>query len=110
MPVSRPLTALTGVAVLGMALTACEEHALGTIEGRNGARAVETISNPSVHGCHRFREGVTHVANRTQSNIVLYWTDDCTEPAGGQSVYLDRQMSDQVAPSSGPWRSFAIAS
>ncbi|MGX4690536.1 hypothetical protein [Streptomyces sp. JNUCC 63] len=110
MPVSRSPTALAGIAMPGMALTACEEHAQGTSEGRNGAKAVETISHPSVHGCHRFREGVTHVTDCTQSNIVLYGKADCTEPAGGQSVHLDRQMSDQVAPSSAPWRSFGIVS
>ncbi|WP_073951619.1 hypothetical protein [Streptomyces kebangsaanensis] len=110
MPVSRLLTALAGIAMLGMVLTACEEHAQGTIEGRNGVRAVETISNPPIHGCHRFRAGVTHVTNRTQSNLMLYRTADCTEPAGGQGVYLDRQMSNQVAPATAAWRSFSFVS
>jgi hypothetical protein len=110
MPVPRPLGALAGIAMLGMALTACEEHAQGTIEGRSGTKVVETISNPPVHGCHRFREGVTHVANRTQSNIMLYRTTDCTEPAGEKGVYLDREMSSQAAPTLAPWRSFSIVS
>ncbi|PZH00544.1 hypothetical protein C1I97_23200 [Streptomyces sp. NTH33] len=110
MPVPRSPAVLVGIAMLGMALTACEENAQGMIEGRSGAGVVEMISNPPVHACHRFREGVTHVTNYTQSNIMLYRTADCTEPASGQAVYLDRRMSDQTAPSSAPWRSFSIVS
>lgn len=110
MPVRRSPAGLVGIVMLGMVLTACQERAQGTIEGRNGARLVETLSNPPIDGCHRFREGVTHVTNYTQDNIMLYRSADCTEAAGGQGVYLDRQMSNQTAPSSAPWRSFSFVS
>ncbi|MET8947166.1 hypothetical protein ABZX30_27270 [Streptomyces sp. NPDC004542] len=108
MPVPRSLAALTGIALLGLASTACDEQALGTIDARNGVRPVETISNPSVDGCHRFRAGVTHVANYSQNDIILYPTADCTEPPGAASVYLPTQTSDQVVRSTGLWRSFTI--
>ena len=108
MPASRFLTALTAVALLGVALKACDDQALGTIRARNGVRLVETISNPPVDGCHRFREGVTHVTNFTENDIVLYQTADCTEPPGGESIYLSTQTSDSVVRSTGVWRSFTI--
>lgn len=108
MPVPRSLAALTGIAVLGLALTACDEQALGTIDARNGVRPVETISNPRTDGCHRFREGVTAVHNYTQNDIILYRTPDCTEPPGGQSLYLPTQTSDQAVRRTGPWQSFTI--
>ncbi|MFJ9814181.1 hypothetical protein ACIRU3_02725 [Streptomyces sp. NPDC101151] len=109
MRASRRLAALTGTAVLGIALTACQDQASGQIVARNDVRPVETISNPSVHGCHRFREGVTRVNNYTQSNLLLYATPDCTVPPGGASIYLTMQSSDEVVPAYGPWRSFSIA-
>ncbi|MEU6549190.1 hypothetical protein ABZ915_02740 [Streptomyces sp. NPDC046915] len=108
MPAPRSLAALTGIALLGLALTACDEQALGTIDARSGVRPVEKISNPSVDGCHRFREGVTAVHNYTENDIILFQTTDCTEPPGGQSVYLPTQTSDQVVHSTGMWRSFTI--
>ncbi|MGW2637168.1 hypothetical protein [Streptomyces sp. NPDC001348] len=108
MPAPRSLAALIGIALFGVALTACDEQALGTIDTRNGVRPVETISNPSVGGCHRFREGVTHVRNFTENDIVLYQSADCTEPPGGDSVYLPTQTSDAVVRATGLWRSFTI--
>ncbi|MFF4014874.1 hypothetical protein [Streptomyces sp. NPDC001843] len=108
MPAPRSLAALAGIALLGVALTACDEQALGTIDARNGIRPVETISNPPVDGCHRFRAGVTHVRNFTGNDIVLYQRADCTEQSGGDSVYLPTQTSDAVVRSTGPWRSFTI--
>ncbi|MFF4487840.1 hypothetical protein ACFY0F_15315 [Streptomyces sp. NPDC001544] len=108
MPAPRSLAVLTGIALLGVALTACDEQALGTIDARNGVRTVETISNPPVGGCHRFREAVTHVANHLENDIVLHQRADCTEPPGGQSFYLPTQTSDMVVRSTGLWRSFTI--
>ncbi|MFF3332834.1 hypothetical protein ACFYWX_25280 [Streptomyces sp. NPDC002888] len=109
MSVSRSLRALSGIVLLGVALTACDERqALGTIEARHESERVEKISNPGVDGCHRFIEGVTHVDNYTQNDIVLYPTADCTEPPGGESVYLSTQTSDVAVPSEGLWRSFTI--
>ncbi|MCZ0987623.1 hypothetical protein [Streptomyces diastatochromogenes] len=110
MRVSRPLAALTGIALLGIALTACQDQASGQVTARNGVRYVETISNPPIHGCHRFRQGVTHVTNYTQSNMLLYTTPDCSVPPGGASIYLTMQSSDEVVRSSGLWRSFSFAS
>ncbi|MFJ4617152.1 hypothetical protein [Streptomyces sp. NPDC088812] len=110
MSVSPSWSALAGVVVLGATLTACGQgEALGTIDTRNAKKElVETISNPRVDGCHRFRAGVTHVANYTVNDLVLYPTADCTEPPGGQSTYLGTQLADTVAPSQGTWRSFTI--
>ncbi|MFD4977508.1 hypothetical protein [Streptomyces sp. NPDC058424] len=109
MPSSRSLSAFIGIALVGIALTACQDQASGQIVARNGVRLVETLSNPPIHGCHRFPEGVTHVENRTQSNLVLYTTPDCTVPPGGHSNYLDIGQSNQVAGVAGPWRSFSFA-
>jgi hypothetical protein len=108
MRVSR-LAALTGIALLGMALTACEDNASGQIMARNGVRPVQTLSNPPTSGCHRFPEGVTHVSNDTLSDIVLYTTPDCTVPKGGESTYLSQQSADEVVRSTGLWRSFDFA-
>ncbi|MFJ2561737.1 MULTISPECIES: hypothetical protein [unclassified Streptomyces] len=109
MPSSRSTAALIGIALLGIALTACQDQASGQVVARSGVRLVETLSNPPIHGCHRFPEDVTHVENQTQSNLVLYTAPDCTVPAGGQSNYLDIGQSDQVARVTSPWRSFAFA-
>ncbi|MFI1167971.1 hypothetical protein ACH4UM_31320 [Streptomyces sp. NPDC020801] len=109
MPSSRSLAALTGITVLGIALTACQDQASGQIVARNDARIVETISNTSIHGCHRFPEGVTHVENFTQSSLMMYTTPDCSVPPGGQSVYLNMQASDHAVRSTGLWRSFSFA-
>ncbi|MFS4092297.1 hypothetical protein [Streptomyces sp. AF1A] len=109
MPSSRSLAALTGVALLAVALTACQDKASGMVEARNGARLVESLSNPPTEGCHTFREGVTQVLNQTQSNLILYTTPDCTVPPGGASNYLDIGASDVAVPSTGPWRSFSFA-
>ncbi|MEU1405460.1 hypothetical protein ABZ471_24400 [Streptomyces sp. NPDC005728] len=109
MRASRSLAALTGIAVLGIALTACQDQASGTIVARHDARLVETISNPPIHRCHRFVEGVTRVDNHTQSNLLLYTTPDCTVPPGGASNYLDIGGADEVVRSTGLWRSFSIA-
>ncbi|MFG2133726.1 hypothetical protein ACGFNV_39020 [Streptomyces sp. NPDC048751] len=109
MSVSRSTMALSGILLFGAALTGCaEKQALGTIEARHEGKRVEKISNPGVDGCHRFIEGVTHVDNHTQNDIVLYPTADCTEPPGGASIYLSTQTSDGVAPTEGLWRSFTI--
>jgi hypothetical protein len=108
MPSSRSLTGLIGALVLGVALTACEEQALGTIEARGEKKVVEHISNPSVDACHRFVAGMTHVANWTQQDMILYQTADCTEPPGGESVYLPTLTSDAVVRSTGLWRSFTF--
>ncbi|GHI05816.1 hypothetical protein AQI88_09740 [Streptomyces cellostaticus] len=109
MRVSRPLAALTGIALLGIALTACQDQASGTIVARNDGRYVETFSNPSIHGCHRFRQDVTHVNNHTLSSMLLYTTPDCTVPPGGAGIYLNMQSSDEVVRSTGLWRSFTFA-
>jgi hypothetical protein len=77
--------------------------------GRNGLTLVETFSNPSIHGCHRIREGVTHVDNYTQSDMLLYTTPDCTVPAGGASIYLDIGGMAEAVKATGPWRSFTFA-
>ncbi|MFI5961152.1 hypothetical protein ACIA8J_03180 [Streptomyces asoensis] len=108
MAASRSLTALAGIMLLGAALTACGDQALGTIETRDGVKPVEKISNPSSDGCHRFVKGVTHVANYTQSDIVLYQTADCSEPPGEDSTYLSTQTQDEAVRSTGPWRSFTV--
>ncbi|MGW1917333.1 hypothetical protein ACWCQS_43420 [Streptomyces sp. NPDC002076] len=109
MPPSRLLAALTGVTLLGVALTACQDQASGQIVARNGIRIVETFSNPPIHGCHRFPEGVTHVNNQTQSSLLLYTTPDCTVPKGEQSDYLDIGASDRFVRSTGLWQSFSFA-
>ncbi|MGW7823170.1 hypothetical protein ACWGLF_34770 [Streptomyces puniciscabiei] len=109
MPPSRLLAALTGVTLLGIALTACQDQASGQIVARNGVRIVETVSNPSTHGCHRFSEGVTHINNQTQSSLLLYTTPDCTVPPGGQSTFLDIGASDRAVLTTGLWRSFSFA-
>jgi hypothetical protein len=109
MPSSRSLAALIGIASLGIALSACQDQASGQIVARSGVRLVETVSNPSIHGCHRFSEGVTHVNNQTQSSLLLYTTPDCTVPPGGQSTYLDIGATDQVVSTAGLWRSFSFA-
>ncbi|MET7382151.1 hypothetical protein ABZT08_25575 [Streptomyces sp. NPDC005526] len=109
MPLSRPLTAATGTALLGIALVACTDQALGTITARNAAAAYrQVISNPAVGGCHRFAQGATHVDNFTQNDIILYQGDSCAEPANGQSTYLATQSSDNVVAGAAPWRSFTI--
>ncbi|MDQ0989477.1 hypothetical protein [Streptomyces sp. V3I7] len=109
MPPSRSLAALIGLMTLGVALTACEDNAAGQVVARNGDKVVETVSNPPNHGCHRFPEGVTHVNNHTQSNLLLYTTPNCTVPPGGQSIYLDMGGADEVVRGMGLWRSFSIA-
>ncbi|MEU5533993.1 hypothetical protein [Streptomyces sp. NPDC020362] len=109
MRASRPLATLTGIALLGIVLAACQDQAGGQITAHSGVRLVESITNPSVHGCHPFSEGVTHVDNYTQSSILLYTTPDCTAPPGGTSIYLSMQSSDEVVRSTGLWRSFSIA-
>lgn len=109
MSVSRSMMALSGIVVLGMTLTSCtEKQALGTIEARHTSERIEKITNPEIDGCHPFSAAVTHVANYTQSDIVLYPTADCTEPQGGESVYLSTQTSDGVVPSEALWRSFTV--
>ncbi|MFJ9929127.1 MULTISPECIES: hypothetical protein [Streptomyces] len=110
MPASRSLAALTGIALLGVALTACQDQASGQIVARRDGRIVQSLTNPPSHGCHRFPEGVTQVTNQTQNRLLLYTTPDCTAPAGGQSVYLDIGATDQVARSAGQWNSFSFAS
>ncbi|MCC5475612.1 hypothetical protein [Streptomyces barringtoniae] len=109
MPSSRSLAALVGIVLSGLALSACQDQASGQVVARNGLRLVETLSNPSIHGCHRFPEGVTHVNNQTQSSLLLYTTPDCTVPQGGQSTYLDIGAADQVVSATGLWRSFSFA-
>ncbi|WP_433454419.1 hypothetical protein ACQPXS_40050 [Streptomyces sp. CA-142005] len=109
MPPSRLLAALTGITLLGVALTACQDQASGQIVARNGFRIVQTLSDPPIHRCHRFPEGVTHVNNQTQSSLLLYTTPDCTVPPGGQSSYLDIGASDQVVRATGLWHSFSFA-
>jgi hypothetical protein len=109
MPSSRSLAALTGIALLAVALTACQDQASGRIVAHNGVRLVESLTNPPTHGCHTFREGVTHVINQTQSNLLLYTTPDCTVPPGGASTYLDIGASDLAVLSTGLWRSFSFA-
>ncbi|MFI9613518.1 hypothetical protein ACIHCM_17940 [Streptomyces sp. NPDC052023] len=108
MAARRSLTALTGVVMLGLVVTACEDHALGTIELRTERESVEVLSDPSVKGCHRFREGVVHVNNQTLNDIILYTTPDCTEPKGAESVYLPTETSDEAVRSTGLWRSFTV--
>jgi hypothetical protein len=103
------LAALTGITLLGIALTACQDQASGQIVARNGVRIVETLSNPTIHACHRFPEGVTHVSNQTQSSLLLYTTPDCTVPPGGQSNFLDIGASDQAVMATGLWHSFSFA-
>ncbi|MGW4565871.1 hypothetical protein ACWEN3_26825 [Streptomyces sp. NPDC004561] len=110
MPSSRSLVALTGIMVLGIALTACEDQASGEIVARNGVTVVQTFSNPPIHGCHRFLGGATHVSNRTQSSLLLYTTPDCTVPPGGTSDFLDIGASDQAVRATGFWYSFSFAS
>lgn len=109
MPSSRSLAALTGITILGIALTGCQDQASGQITARNGVRLVETVSNPPVDACHRFPEGVTHVDNQTQSSLLLYTTADCTVPPGGQSNYLDIGASDAAVRTTGLWQSFSFA-
>ncbi|MFJ4468126.1 hypothetical protein ACIP2X_11710 [Streptomyces sp. NPDC089424] len=108
MAARRSLTALTGVVALGLVVTACEDHALGTIEVRTERETVEILSDPPVEGCNRFREGVVHVNNQTLNDIILYTTPDCTEPRGGQSVYLPTETSDEAVRATGLWRSFTV--
>ncbi|MFC9278641.1 hypothetical protein [Streptomyces collinus] len=109
MRVSRPLAALTGVALFGIALTGCQDQASGTITARNGATPVQSLTNPPIKGCHRFDQGVTHVDNFTLSSVLLYTTPDCTVPKGQTSIYLDMQASDEVVRSNGLWHSFSFA-
>ncbi|OIK23288.1 hypothetical protein [Streptomyces malaysiense] len=109
MRASRPLAALTGFALLGIALTACQDQASGQIVARNNGRVVQTLSNPPVKGCHRFPQGITHVTNYTQSSLRLYTTADCTVPAGGAYDFLDIGASDQVVRATGLWNSFDFA-
>ncbi|CAL2059886.1 MULTISPECIES: hypothetical protein [Streptomyces] len=109
MRASRPLAALTGFALLGIALTACQDQASGQIVARNDGRVVQTLTNPSVRGCHRFPGGVTHVTNLTQSSLRLYTTRDCTVPAGGSYDFVDIGATDQVVRSTGLWSSFDFA-
>ncbi|MFG2603407.1 hypothetical protein ACGFT2_07650 [Streptomyces sp. NPDC048514] len=110
MPASRSMAALTGIAVLGLALTACQDRASGQIEAWNGVRHVETISNPPIEGCHRFRQDVSRIVNYTPSSMLLYTTPDCTVPRGGESIYLDMQSADEAVRANGLWRSFSFAS
>ncbi|MES4892389.1 hypothetical protein [Streptomyces sp. NPDC096012] len=110
MPASRSKVALTGVALLGLALTACQDRASGQIEAWNGARHVQTISNPPIKGCHRFRQDVTRVVNYTQNSMLLYTTPNCTVPPGKESIYLDMQSEDVAVLSNGPWRSYSFPS
>ncbi|MEU3029798.1 hypothetical protein ACPCBC_27040 [Streptomyces incarnatus] len=109
MRASRPLAALTGFALLGIALTACQDQASGQIVVRNNGRVVQTLTNPSVKGCHRFPQGITQVTNRTQSSLRLYTTPDCTVPAGGAYNFLDIGATDQVVRATGLWNSFDFA-
>ncbi|MFI1364098.1 hypothetical protein [Streptomyces griseochromogenes] len=106
---SRSLAALIGITLSGIALTACQDQASGQIIARNDARIVETLSNPPIHGCHRFPAGVTHINNQTQSSLLLYATPDCTVPRGGQSDYLDIGASDYAVRTTGLWQSFSFA-
>lgn len=108
MPAPRWPAALLGVALLGVAPTACGKQALGMIDAGDGVGHAEKVSNTPAEGCHRFRAGVTRVANYTQNDIVLYRTADCTVPPGGQSDYLSAQSSDAVVRSTPPWRSFSV--
>ncbi|MGQ4414509.1 hypothetical protein ACN6LA_003962 [Streptomyces sp. SAS_269] len=109
MRVSRPLAALACVALAGVGLAACQDQAAGTVTGHNGVRPVQSFTNPSIGGCHRFRADVTRVDNFTQNSILLYKTPDCTAPKGKESIYLNMQGSDVVVRSTGPWRSFSFA-
>ncbi|MFH8802062.1 hypothetical protein ACH4F6_21050 [Streptomyces sp. NPDC017936] len=110
MSVSRSVTTLAGIILLGTTTAACaDKEALGTIETRDEkGKLVETIVNPPVEGCHRLGEGVTRVHNYTTNDLVLYQKADCTEPQDGSSTYVGTQLSDVAAPVEGPWRSFTI--
>ncbi|OIJ66846.1 hypothetical protein [Streptomyces mangrovisoli] len=108
MRVSRRLAALCGMALFGIALTACEDQASGVIEGRKGT-TVQTISNPPIDGCHRFVGSVEEVHNRTGSDIKLYTTPDCTVPKNGDSKFLGTGLSDDAVASTGLWQSFTFA-
>ncbi|MFH8341894.1 hypothetical protein [Streptomyces sp. AM6-12] len=109
MRASRSLAALTGFALLGIALTACQDQASGQIVARHNGRIVQTLNNPPVKGCHRLPEGITQVTNQTQSSLLLYTTPDCTVPAGGASNFLDIGATDQAVRATGPWNSFSFA-
>ncbi|MGW1025306.1 hypothetical protein ACWD4J_16645 [Streptomyces sp. NPDC002577] len=102
------MTALTGVALLTIALAGCERSALGLINAQNGTQYGETISNPVIGGCHHFRQGVARVENHTLNDIILYQTDDCTEPSFGESSYVGTTLAANVVRSTGLWRSYTI--
>ncbi|MBV2354995.1 hypothetical protein KUM39_11565 [Streptomyces sp. J2-1] len=108
MRLTRSLTALTGAAVLGIALTACQDQASGTVSGYAGTRLVETLSNPSIGGCHRFTEPISRVENWTQSNLLMFTTPDCKVPPGGASAYVSIQSANEAVPT-GLWHSFSFA-
>ncbi|MFI0808444.1 hypothetical protein [Streptomyces echinatus] len=109
MPASRSMAALTGIALLGLALTACDDQANGQIVAHNGDRHVETVSNLVIGGCHRFPEGVTRVDNYTTSSLLMYTTPNCTVPRGGASAYLDGPSAGEAVEATGLWRSFSFA-
>jgi hypothetical protein len=81
---------VTGVAVLGLALSAagCSDPSQGTVIATNG-RVAEQVSNPNGQKCHNFvLQDVHSVANNLLADIRLFGGPDCTTPLGGKSYYL----------------------
>ncbi|MFC5908014.1 hypothetical protein [Streptacidiphilus monticola] len=99
---------VTGVAALGLALTAagCSDPSEGTVTATNG-RIAEQVTSPNGQHCHNFvLQDVHSVNNNLLADILLYDGPDCTTPAHGKSYYLARGIT--TTDFGRVWRSFSV--
>ncbi|MEU3303839.1 MULTISPECIES: hypothetical protein [unclassified Streptomyces] len=98
-----------GALLLTAAVAGCSglgRTAVGTVTYETERKAVVTVSNPGVNGCHRFSSaGAVRIENATLIDIVAYPTPDCT---GGNTAYIPTTLFDNIVPGDPPWRSYSL--
>ncbi|MFF3287241.1 hypothetical protein [Streptomyces sp. NPDC003023] len=95
------LLALTAAGCSGL-----DRTAVGTFVYEGGHEHHTTVTSPRVAGCHHFEApGAVGVENNTQTDAVVYPTDDCS---GKESVYVPSMTADVPAPDAGPWLSYSF--
>lgn len=106
---ARRLGLTAGAALLALGAAACanlDRTAVGTFSYATSAERVVKIGSPPVKGCHRVAPtGATAVRNNTLADVRLYRTPDCR---GKEMTYVPSRLSDNIAPNTPPWRSYAF--
>ncbi|MFE7132817.1 hypothetical protein ACFVIM_18365 [Streptomyces sp. NPDC057638] len=107
-PLPRRLVGVAAVTLLALGATGCSglgRTAVGPVTWETPQEHAIMVNSPLVTGCHSLGPGAVAVENGTLVDLVLYRTPRCT---GGDTIYLPTTTSDQIAPGSGPWRSYTL--